>query len=367
MSTVSAAGARAPDARTSPRVRVVPAAADELIRQTLMPADYVRHLIRELRCPDRIVSGTALSAGELDNPDRQITVEQNLTCVANAMRLADSPDWYLGWGERIGEHLHGPLTPAMLTAPTLGAGLDAFCAYFRVRIPWMQLASRQLGPWFEVELTPLFPVGDLLPLLVEIPLLILQRYVNTVCHHSLRGARIDLAYPPPAAGRDLGRWFECAVDFDARRNTLRIPSAWRDTRNLGFNAPIWETALQQCAALASGMPRDVACDVRAHLQRCFAQPGHLAAAPSLQAVARSLHVSPRTLIRRLRAVGTTFHGELEATRRNRALLLLGTSAAPVAEIASALGFADAASFCKAFRRWTGTTPGRYRASADSVD
>lgn len=364
MSTASGADTRAGDVRASPRHRLEPLAGDDLTRQTLMPADYVRHLIRELRCPDRIVSGTALSVDDLDNPDRQITVEQNLTCVANALRLADSPDWYLGWGERIGEHLHGPLTPAMLTAPTLGAGLDAFCAYFRVRIPWMRLASRPLGPWFEVELTPLFPVGDLLSLLVEIPLLILQRYVNTVCHHSLRGARIDLAYPPAPAGRDLGKWFECAVGFNARRNTLRIPSAWRETRNLGFNAPIWETALQQCAALASGLPRDVASDVRAHLQRCFAQP--LPGVPTLDAVARSLHVSPRTLIRRLRAVGTTFHGELEATRRNRALLLLGTSDAPVAEIAGALGFADAAGFCKAFRRWTGTTPGRYRSSVDTA-
>ena len=112
------------------------------IQDLLMPAVYVCHMMREFPDPTAIPHGSNLLLSDIELPGQYITVAQNLKCVANAMKLARSPEWYLPWGLRIAEYIHGPLTPALLTAPTLGDGLDVFLEYFELRIPSMGIRSR---------------------------------------------------------------------------------------------------------------------------------------------------------------------------------------------------------------------------------
>lgn len=83
-------------------------------------------------------------------------------------------------------------------------------------------------------------------------------------------------------------------------------------------------------------------------------------AASLEKVAKKLHVTPRTLQRRLGENGVTFAALLNEVRRAQAERLLGRSDAPLAEVAELVGYADTAAFVRAFRGWTGTTPGKFR-------
>ncbi len=328
-----------------------------------MPAVYVCHMMREFPEPAAILQGSNLALEEVELPGQYITVEQNLKCVANAMKLAPSREWYLPWGLRMAEYIHGPLTSAMLTAPTLGDGLDAFLQYFGQRIPYMGIRSRLGAGQLEIELTPLLDVGDLLPLLVEIPLLILQHYIGTVRATPMRDAQVQLAYGASAPQAEYQRWFECEVRFKARRNVLSIPATWRGTANLGYDEALWQAALQKCAERADNHSTPCLLHVlRAQLQRLFNEIHAVAAAPTLEEVARRMNTSPRTLIRRLRAAGTTYQLEIDNLRRQRATEMLRRLSVPMSAIADALGFADSASFAKAFKRWTSVSPSTYRKS-----
>ena len=71
-------------------------------------------------------------------------------------------------------------------------------------------------------------------------------------------------------------------------------------------------------------------------------------------------MSPRTLQRRLGAEGTTFDVLLDGVRSSRALALIDTGAA-LSEVAFALGYSEPSAFHRAFRRWTSTTPRKWRA------
>lgn len=84
---------------------------------------------------------------------------------------------------------------------------------------------------------------------------------------------------------------------------------------------------------------------------------------SVEAVARALRVSPRTLQRRLGGEGTTFQATLTATREALARHYLAHSLLSAAEIALLLGYEDPNSFYRAFHGWTGRTPQRVRAGA----
>jgi AraC-like DNA-binding protein len=78
-------------------------------------------------------------------------------------------------------------------------------------------------------------------------------------------------------------------------------------------------------------------------------------------IADRLHLSERTLRRRLQAEGTRHKKLVEEIRQELATRYLESSDLGVADIAFLLGFSQAAAFNRAFRRWTGKTPGEYRA------
>lgn len=77
-------------------------------------------------------------------------------------------------------------------------------------------------------------------------------------------------------------------------------------------------------------------------------------------VAQALAIHRRTLNRRLRAEGTTFRKVLDCVRFAVAKEMLEDSGVSIPEIAASLGYADYVSFTRAFRRWTGNTPGAWR-------
>jgi AraC-like DNA-binding protein len=74
----------------------------------------------------------------------------------------------------------------------------------------------------------------------------------------------------------------------------------------------------------------------------------------------------RTLNRRLRAQGTTLHRLVEETRFEIARQLVENTRIPLTEVAAILAYADASAFTRAFRRWTGTAPNRWRSAPPGV-
>jgi AraC-like DNA-binding protein len=152
------------------------------------------------------------------------------------------------------------------------------------------------------------------------------------------------------------------VSLRAERNALvyareawRAPVAGRDAllqRTLRRHA---EVLLDRSARAARG---DVAERVRAALlQRVRV------GLPPVEAVARALGLGPRTLQRRLRAQGVTFAGLADEVRASLAREYLGDPGLNVSEVAYLLGFSEPSAFTRAFRRWTGKTPMRFRLEA----
>ena len=82
--------------------------------------------------------------------------------------------------------------------------------------------------------------------------------------------------------------------------------------------------------------------------------------PSAERVAQALHLSLRSLQRHLADEGCRFDTLLNECRENLALLHLRDPQCSLSEISYLLGFADASSFSRAFKRWTGMTPGQFR-------
>ena len=81
---------------------------------------------------------------------------------------------------------------------------------------------------------------------------------------------------------------------------------------------------------------------------------------SAEELADMLAMHRRTLDRRLRDAGTSFRAELDHVRFAVAQQMLSTTASPLEDIAPALGYAEPSPFVRAFTRWTGMSPTRWR-------
>lgn len=84
--------------------------------------------------------------------------------------------------------------------------------------------------------------------------------------------------------------------------------------------------------------------------------------PTIQSLAAELHLSPRTLQRRLAEEGSSFQHLLEQVRRELARDYLERPDFDLAEVAYLLGYEETSSFHRAFQHWEGTTPGQWRAA-----
>ena len=82
--------------------------------------------------------------------------------------------------------------------------------------------------------------------------------------------------------------------------------------------------------------------------------------PAMDQMAEQLHMSPRTLHRRLIAAGSSYQEILDDVRRRLAIEFLRNTDLTIEEVSERVGFSDASNFRKAFKKWTGTVPAEYR-------
>jgi AraC-like DNA-binding protein len=218
------------------------------------------------------------------------------------------------------------------------------------------------------ELVELMDFGPARHAVIEVPLLVVHEYVRTVRGGNLDGAVVELRYAAPAYYPSYAHYFACPVRCNAPRNAFDMPAAWLAESNAGHDESAWRMALLRCEQ-TSTLPReqDTLCRVHHEIRSAIDAAHGPAGAPRLPAIADRLHVSPRTLIRRLREAGTTYQSIVDDIQKSRARDLLADRANRVCDVATTLGFQDPASFGRSFKRWFGTTPGAYRgASAPAV-
>lgn len=126
------------------------------------------------------------------------------------------------------------------------------------------------------------------------------------------------------------------------------------------NAALARLLERLASRMLAELPRDTT--VSAALRRLSLEHGG-APALTLDAAARRLRLSPRTLQRRLRDEGTSLHEVVDDARRELASRMLTQSGLGIAEIAFALGFSEPGALHRAFKRWTGMTPAAFRRAA----
>ncbi|THF56262.1 AraC family transcriptional regulator [Pseudothauera rhizosphaerae] len=253
------------------------------------------------------------------------------------------------------------LCRSMLGAPTLGEALGRAARFLRLALPDLALhiergdlvATLTLRETHSLSARPddpgrVFAFEWLLRLLHGV-----------ACWFAGRGLAldaVDFPYPRPAHADDYTLVYTAHSRFGTDELAARLQA------NL-LDLPLRrdEAALERFLDGAPGRitmlyrrDREMVTRVRDALRAAL--PENL----SVQEVAARLHLSERTLARRLEEEGSGFRAIKEAMRRDIAIARLTKTAQPVGELAADLGYADPSAFYRAFVGWTGLSPEQYR-------
>lgn len=260
------------------------------------------------------------------------------------------------------------LCRGMLGAPTLAEALLRAARFLRIVLPDLHVSLQRDGLKATLSIVETRPLAahDHDPGRVFALEWLLRLLHGVACWFVGRGLAldaVDFPYPRPAHADDYALVYTEHSHFGAATLCARFQA------NL-LDLPLRrdEAALN---AFLEGAPGKIAMLYRRDREMVFrvrdllrdALPDNL----SLESVAGQLHVSPRTLARRLDEEGSSFRAIKDATRRDIAYARLTKTRQPIAELAADLGYADPSAFYRAFVAWSGLSPERYRSSLTTGD
>lgn len=349
-------------AGVNPPLQTTPGAAAPRAPRAVTPIAFVQAMCvaleRQGQPPEPLLRQAQIAPSDLERPDARINALQMEVFSGLAMRALD--DEALGWFERpLPWGSYGMLARASLSAPTLGVALRRWCRHHGLLTRDITLGVDIADGTCRIVLTEHRPPGGDGRLREFCCVSVLRNIHGLACwlvdsRMPLLGATFSFAAPPHADVYPL--LFDGPAIFDAAETALRF-----DARYLDLPLRRDEAAMNQMLARALAIQVRPYRRDRLLMQRVrqvlLAQPQQ---AHNAQDLAATLNTSARTLHRQLRDEGTTLQALKDSVRRELAMALLQRSSRPVKQVAEASGFQNEKSFIRAFRGWTGFTPGEWR-------
>lgn len=309
---------------------------------------------------DALTAGLQITTGELEDPDGRLPFIRYVELMRRAQKLTDDPALALHWAEDVGMAEVSIVGLIMNASATMGEAFVQLQRYGRLA---MEVDGLSDGPNFELAqrdgklfMAHRYPDANAFPELIE------NAFVRLLCgpRRFLSEPHILAAhftFPAPSYRREYERIFQTPVYFDAEWNAMELHpeiAGWeiaQDSRYV-FNllTDRAETLIRELDAKKS---------VRGRLEEKLLSVIHQGEIGA-DAMAASMEMSRQTLFRKLKDEGTSFSGVLDDLRQRLAIQYLKGKKASVNETAYLIGFSDPASFSRAFKRWTGRTPGEFR-------
>jgi len=181
--------------------------------------------------------------------------------------------------------------------------------------------------------------------------------MRALCGPEWKPTEAWVAHRRPEDVGPFRRFFRVPLRFDADQNAIVFSAHWLNRPLSGADPELRRLLQKQTDALEARHGDDFPAQVRRVLRTALLT-GHASA----DQVARLFSLHSRTLNRRLNAFGTSFQQLVDEGRYEIARQMLEGSDTGVRQIAASLDYADASAFTRAFRRWSGTTPARWRAA-----
>lgn len=307
---------------------------------------------------DALLLDAGISPDVIDTPGRRVEAEKLAEVLIGiwdaledeAMALSDSPI------PRGSFYMMGKLA---IHEPDLRKAIEQFIRFYAMVTNAYTMQLSVDGETAKLTFDLNAPEKDDDHLLAEIHLMSLHRFSSWLIATNIPLSEIYFSYPAPPQVKEYSFLFPGKHVFEAPHMGFAFSSKYLD-EDVVQDVGTLKTFMRQCPVELFLQPKtdfSLTSEVQSLLQKHI-RDGF----PNAGEVASHLHLTRRTLMRKLREEGSSFQQIKDLIRRDRAIYLLTSHHLAVGEIAQQVGFSDPAVFARAFKSWTGVSPRDYRSN-----
>ena len=314
--------------------------------------------LRELRIDsERLLRESSIDLGTLERPTGcvELAIAERLTRLASGLTTERGLGLYLA--EKAPIQSLGMLGEVLTHSPTMRAAIGELNAYLPLVFPMCRFRLHEEGDRAYLVFEP--PVSD--------------DHAARFCTETAFGFAIRIGlqlapgqtpievrfrHQPPRYVERYRRVMGCNVRFGAERSEIVFPRGMLDTPQPFVDEALWRLLKRRAdELLMQERAREL---LHERVKQVLRHEVDLGSVNPCN-IARRLGVSPRSLRRRLGDEGHSLSALADEVRRELALSELANPEVPIKRIADRVGFSEVSAFHRAFKRWTGQTPARYRA------
>ncbi len=324
---------------------------------------FVHSLVSALQArqldPQPLLDAFGLDHARLSEPGARLSIPRYMRLGHAAIQLAGDPALGLEMGQlRKAGHL-GLVGVTCAQAPTVREAARALIRFEPLYASNYRGASGfhedSTGAW--LRFYSISPYNAFNRFVVDTVLASWLTQLGAIAGQPLVPVTVQIEFERPAYADRHDAFFSRSVEFAAVHNQLRLDQATLASRNPEHCPGTWRELLELCEAELERRTR-----TRSLRERVTQLLGPLLKGqePDLQQLANRLQLPPWTLRRKLEEEGTSYRTIINETRRDLAMAYIRDTESAFGEIAWLLGFSSAEAFQRAFKRWSGQTPGEYR-------
>jgi AraC-like DNA-binding protein len=310
--------------------------------------------------PAPVFKEAGLDTNRLDNPLLRYPAKEASLAWMRASELLDDP----AFGLTIAEVWHPSdfhaLGCAFMASSTLRDALNRLVRFNPVVYDLVSYSLAEHGARMKLSYNPVHGKLDEPAILEDTRWAVVLDACRRVFGANLNPLEVTFWHSRPASGMDAFLdYFRCPLHFGEPVASMTFPTELLDRQLPAANR---ELALALDLTLSDYLAKLRHDDIVSRTKLAIADnlpSGNL----SSGAVAAGLYMSPRSLQRKLLTKGTSYRKLVNAVRRELAESYLAKDDIAPGEVSYLLGFSSQASFSRAFKRWTGLSPGAFRGAA----
>lgn len=305
--------------------------------------------------PAEILAEAGMDPLVFENPDNIIPFESRTRLLNLCADKTGCAHFGLLLGERCSLESFGLVGYLALHSPDVESALRSLLRYFHLHaqgslvILKLQEDTAFLG--YHIYQKANTPVTQLIDAGVAVAFNIL----NELCGSGMEPLEVCFAHRKPKNQEPFRKFFRAPIRFDTEVNGIYFPRRW-----LGEKIQVADTELRRLLQIQiDQLERAYGSDFMERVRRVV-HAAILTQSSKADQIAHLFSIHSRTLHRKLESYGTNLRDVVDRCRYDLARQTLETSDAELIVVATMLGYTDKRSFNRAFKRWSGTTPTRWR-------
>ncbi|MDB4976774.1 MAG: oruR2 [Myxococcaceae bacterium] len=306
---------------------------------------------------ERLLRDSGIDFGLFERSQGPVDMNVAERLMRSAFGVTPEPGLGLYFGSKAPMQTLGMLGEVLTHSPTLRAAIGELQTYLPLVFPMSRFRLLEEGDRAYLIYEPPFSDHSAARFSTEMSFAFAVR-VGQLLVPGTAPLEVRVRHSAPHYFERYGKVFGCPIRFDATRSEIVMPRAALDSPQPFVDEALWRLLKRRAdELLVQERAREL---LHERVKQVLRHEVDLGSVNPCN-IARRLGVSPRSLRRRLGDEGHSLSALADQVRRELALSELSNPEIPIKRIADRVGFSEVSAFHRAFKRWTGVTPARYRA------